>query len=85
MKRFFLRQQSNVRWVREGDSNTRFFHTMIQKKRHLFLIHIIRDDSSSEWIYEPSTVADSTVDYFQGLLARDAGSSSRRILTSFSP
>lgn len=31
-EKIFLRQQSSVRWVQEGDSNTRFFHVMIQKK-----------------------------------------------------
>ena len=69
----FMRQQSSVRWVREGDSNTRFFHAMIRKKRQLFHIHRIRDDSSSEWITDPSVVTASAVGYFRGLLSGDAG------------
>lgn len=28
----FLHQQSSVRWVREDNANTRFFHTIIQNK-----------------------------------------------------
>ncbi|KAH9750075.1 reverse transcriptase domain-containing protein [Citrus sinensis] len=69
----FMRQQSSVRWVREGDSNTRFFHAMIRKKRQLFHIHRIRDDSSSEWITDPSAVAASAVDFFRDLLSGDDG------------
>lgn len=41
-----------------------FFHAMIRKKRQLFYIHKIQDDSFSEWISEPSTIADYAVDYF---------------------
>ncbi|KAH9684247.1 reverse transcriptase domain-containing protein [Citrus sinensis] len=69
----FLRQQSCVRWVREGDSNTRFFHAMIRKKRQLFHIHKIRDDSSSEWITDPSAIADSAVCSFRKLQSGDSG------------
>lgn len=41
---------------------------MVQKKRQLFHVHQIWDDSS-KWISKPSYVAVSAVDYFQGLLA----------------
>lgn len=63
----FLRQQSSVRWVREGDANTQFFHAMIQNKHQLFHFHRIQD-SSSVWLSESSAIADSTVTFFQGLL-----------------
>ncbi|KAH9662191.1 reverse transcriptase domain-containing protein [Citrus sinensis] len=69
----FMRQQSSVRWVREGDSNTRFFHAMFRKKRQIFHVHRIRDDSSSEWITDPSAVATSAVGFYRGLLSGDAG------------
>lgn len=36
-----LRQQSSVPWVWEGDTNTHFFHAMVQKKRQLFHVHRI--------------------------------------------
>lgn len=72
VRRFFLRQQSSVRWVREGDANTCFFHAMIRKKHQLFHIHRIRVDCFSEWISEPSAFVDYDVDYFQDLLTRDA-------------
>lgn len=37
----FLCLQSNVRWVRESDPNTRFFYAMIHKKWQLFHIYKI--------------------------------------------
>lgn len=63
----FLRQQSSVRWVREGDVNTRFFHAMIQNKHQLFHFHQIQD-ASSVWLSKSSAIADSAVTFFQGLL-----------------
>lgn len=67
----FLHQQSSVRWVREDNANTRFFHTIIQNKCWLFHIYRI-EDASSEWISKPAIVALFVVDYFEGLLARGA-------------
>lgn len=64
----FLRQQSSVRWVREGDANTRFFHVVIRKKHRFFLVHRIHD-ASSAWITEPTAMAELAIDYFQGLVA----------------
>lgn len=64
----FLRQQSSVRWIREGDDNTRFFHAMIRKKSHLAHIHRIKESDSS-WITDPSEIATSAVNYFQGIRA----------------
>lgn len=67
----FLHQQSSVRWVREDNANTCFFHTIIQKKCQLFHIYQI-EDASSKWISKPATVAPSVVNYFEGLLERGA-------------
>ena len=64
----FLRQQSSVRWIREGDSNTRFFHAMVRKKRHTSYIHRIQEADSS-WISEPTAIASSAVSYFRELLS----------------
>ncbi|KAK9186911.1 hypothetical protein WN944_018300 [Citrus x changshan-huyou] len=52
---------------REGDANTRFFHAMIQKKHQLFHVHRIQD-ASLVWLSESSTIADSAITFFQGLL-----------------
>lgn len=48
-----------------------FFHAMIRKKRQLFHIHRIQNDSFFDWISKPSA-ADSAVDYFQELLVGGA-------------
>lgn len=63
----FLKQQSSIRWIHEGDANTRFFHGMIRKKRQSCHIHRIKNTSGS-WITEPLEIANSAVQFFQNLL-----------------
>ncbi|KAJ9557115.1 hypothetical protein OSB04_011729 [Centaurea solstitialis] len=38
-------QRAKVKWLKEGDSNTRYFHMAIKEKRHSQQIHSIRDMS----------------------------------------
>ncbi|KAJ9536697.1 hypothetical protein OSB04_un000082 [Centaurea solstitialis] len=44
-------QRAKVKWLREGDSNTRFFHMVIKEKRHSQQIHAIRNMSGS-YVYD---------------------------------
>ncbi|KAJ9536699.1 hypothetical protein OSB04_un000084 [Centaurea solstitialis] len=37
-----VRQRAKVKWLREGDSNTKFFHMVVKEKRHAQQIHAIR-------------------------------------------
>ncbi|KAJ9536012.1 hypothetical protein OSB04_un000818 [Centaurea solstitialis] len=37
-----IRQRAKVKWLREGDSNTKFFHMVVKEKRHAQQIHAIR-------------------------------------------
>ncbi|KAJ9561650.1 hypothetical protein OSB04_006810 [Centaurea solstitialis] len=37
-----IRQRAKVKWLSEGDSNTKFFHMVVKEKRHAQQIHAIR-------------------------------------------
>ncbi|KAJ9536236.1 hypothetical protein OSB04_un000585 [Centaurea solstitialis] len=45
------RQRAKVRWLREGDSNTRFFHNVVREKRHAHRIQSVRD-SGGTFVYD---------------------------------
>ncbi|XP_039158375.1 uncharacterized protein LOC120288459 [Eucalyptus grandis] len=63
----FYRQKSRVRWLKEGDRNTKFFHQMVNK-RHL-QNRITSVTSGDTTIFDLSEIQKVFVDHFQDLLA----------------
>jgi len=63
----FYRQKSRVRWLKEGDRNTKFFHQMVNK-RHL-QNRITSVTSGDTTISDLSEIQKVFVDHFQDLLA----------------
>ncbi|KAG5599774.1 hypothetical protein H5410_031144 [Solanum commersonii] len=40
-----LKQKTQLQWFREGDSNTKYFHSLIRgRRRRLFIRRILKDD-----------------------------------------
>ncbi|EOY06959.1 Uncharacterized protein TCM_021521 [Theobroma cacao] len=63
----FWQQKSGVKWLVEGERNTKFFHMRMKKKRvrgHIFRIQ----DQEGNIFEEPSLIKNSAVDFFQNLL-----------------
>ncbi|KAH1237298.1 hypothetical protein GmHk_08G022286 [Glycine max] len=59
---FLLRQKSRVKWFKEGDSNTAYFHKTINFRRHHNTIHGIF--SEGIWVQQPKMVKDEAVKFF---------------------
>jgi hypothetical protein len=62
-KESLLSQRSRQTWLREGDSNTRFFHTCIKARGNRNFISALRFDDV--WVETPSAIRQATVDYFK--------------------
>lgn len=58
-----LRQKSRVRWLQEGDQNTRFFHSTVKRKRWRNNIQGIRHDG--DWITNPERMKEIFVQHFE--------------------
>ncbi|KAJ9535204.1 hypothetical protein OSB04_un001715 [Centaurea solstitialis] len=41
------RQRAKVKWLREGDANTKYFHMVVKEKRHAQQIHSVRKTDGS--------------------------------------
>ncbi|MFS8026364.1 putative RNA-directed DNA polymerase [Helianthus anomalus] len=64
-----LKQRSRVRWAKEGDENSRFFHTMINCRKASNVIHglFIGD----EWVSKPTPVKKEVFQFFRSKFQED--------------
>ncbi|XP_071933514.1 uncharacterized protein [Coffea arabica] len=67
---FFWKQKARIKWLQEGDSNTKFFHSYVQDKRARLRISRIKS-SMGDWIEDLDAIAAEGVSFFQKLLSRD--------------
>ncbi|KAH1231715.1 hypothetical protein GmHk_09G024546 [Glycine max] len=64
-----LRQKARVKWLKEGDSNSTYFHRLINHKRRKNAIPGIFMDGV--WIHEPCRVKNAAVHYFKDRFLED--------------
>ncbi|GKB66405.1 putative RNA-directed DNA polymerase, partial [Tanacetum coccineum] len=62
----FLKQKSKIKWLREGDGNTSYFHKVVKGRNHYNRIEAIRDTSRN--YFEGEDVATQFVNHFHQFL-----------------
>ncbi|KAJ9561560.1 hypothetical protein OSB04_006720 [Centaurea solstitialis] len=61
-----LKQRAKVHWLREGDSNTRFFHNVVRERRH---INQVRSVCNSEGVFVyDEDVASAFINHLKGYM-----------------
>ncbi|CAI9288727.1 unnamed protein product [Lactuca saligna] len=65
----FLKQKAKVQWLKEGDSNSKFFHRIVKGKMHKNRIEAVMN-CHGEWL-EGEAVYKEFVDYFQDFLGKE--------------
>ncbi|XP_015159800.1 uncharacterized protein [Solanum tuberosum] len=61
-----LKQKTQLQWFREGDYNTKYFHSLIKgRRRRLFIHKLLREDG--EWIQGEEDIAKAACDHFQSI------------------
>jgi hypothetical protein len=58
-----IMQQSRQTWLRDGDANTRYFHTCIKSRTRRNFISALR--VGNDWIETPDDIRQETVNYFK--------------------
>ncbi|XP_075087735.1 uncharacterized protein LOC142169731 [Nicotiana tabacum] len=66
-----LKQRKNIKWIEEGDSNTKYFHAIINERRRRASIQRIQR-SDGQWINGEEDIAREAVEYFLGMF-KDEG------------
>ncbi|XP_030540728.2 uncharacterized protein LOC115748390 [Rhodamnia argentea] len=69
----FYKRKSRIRWLKEGDHNTRYFHHFVNKRHHRNRILSVLD-STGVVLTEPNLVREHIVGHFQQLLNGDSTS-----------
>lgn len=59
----FWKQRARVKWLHDGDRNTKFFHASTVEKRSRLRITRIKDDAG-HWLEEASQISQHAVDFF---------------------
>ncbi|KAL0383083.1 UNVERIFIED_CONTAM: hypothetical protein Scaly_0595600 [Sesamum calycinum] len=63
----YWRQKSNCKWLEDGERNTKYFYSLVKKKRLKSTIHGIFEDNQA--ISDPNQFKDSAARYFEYLLS----------------
>ncbi|KAJ0788215.1 putative RNA-directed DNA polymerase [Helianthus annuus] len=66
-----LRQRSRVRWAKDGDENSKYFHSMVNCRKASNKIHGLRINGS--WCSKPSLVKKSIFQFFRDKFKEDLG------------
>ncbi|KAL0294568.1 UNVERIFIED_CONTAM: LINE-1 reverse transcriptase [Sesamum radiatum] len=67
MEAEYWRQKSNCKWLEAGERNTKYFHSLVKKKRIKSTIHRIMEGNQE--ITHPDRIRDSAASYFENLLS----------------
>ncbi|XP_013595187.1 PREDICTED: uncharacterized protein LOC106303476 [Brassica oleracea var. oleracea] len=66
----FFKLKSRIRWLKEGDSNTRFFHRAVMNRQSWNAIRYLRNSSGLR-IFNQEQIKGMTVAYFKNLLGSE--------------
>ncbi|KAL6580244.1 hypothetical protein OROMI_008268 [Orobanche minor] len=69
MEEIFWKQKSHVKWIVEGESNSKFFHTIVKNKRQKNFIHSIRENG--HYINTPEEIKNWAISYFLDCFAEN--------------
>lgn len=63
----FFRQKSRIRWLKEGDANTSFFHKSVIANLSRNIIYMLRDDVGIR-VTNPLSLKNMVIQYYTDLL-----------------
>ncbi|VFQ64013.1 unnamed protein product [Cuscuta campestris] len=76
----FWRQKSCIRWLKEGDASTKFFHNVVKNRRQKLRISSIKDDHGRT-IEEASNIALHAIDYYTNIYSDEPVSIDPQLLS----
>ncbi|KAG5574810.1 hypothetical protein H5410_054944 [Solanum commersonii] len=59
-----------MKWFQDGDSNTKFFHTIMNNKRRRLILKKIKKDDNT-WIEGSDEIAKEAINFFESQFSKD--------------
>ncbi|WMV40414.1 hypothetical protein MTR67_033799 [Solanum verrucosum] len=69
MAEMFLQHRSKENWIKLGDDNTNYFHSVIKQRRLKQATTQLKDENGV-WQHDPATIANLFVKYYEEILGR---------------
>ncbi|KAG5616052.1 hypothetical protein H5410_015876 [Solanum commersonii] len=63
-----LKQKTQLQWFKEGDTNSKYFHSIMRGRRRKLFIHKICN-AEDAWIQGDENIAKAACDYFQNMFS----------------
>nr|XP_027064499.1 uncharacterized protein LOC113690699 [Coffea arabica] len=77
----FWKQKARVRWLKDGDRNTKYFHAVVAERRSRAIIHRIRGPTGA-WVESEDLIGKEAIGFFQGLFTAEAPPSTYEFLNT---
>jgi len=82
LETFILQQKTKLQWFKEGDTNSKYFHSMMRGRRRKLFIHRICTDEDT-WIQGDENIAKKACMYYKIFSLGNQTESLRRFLIVF--
>ena len=66
----YWKQKAKVKWLKDGDKNSKYFHSVVAERRAKSIIHRIKN-GQGEWISDEGQVSAVAVEFFKALLTAE--------------
>ena len=60
----FWKQKAGMEWFKEGERNTKFFHTIVKGRRKRMRINKIQN-KEGEWLTQQEDIVEATIDFYK--------------------
>ncbi|XP_070036672.1 uncharacterized protein [Nicotiana tomentosiformis] len=64
-----LRQKMQLHWFKDGDANSRYFHSLIRGRRRKLYIHKLKNEEG-DWIQRDETIGEAACEYFKEIFSK---------------
>ncbi|XP_071923146.1 uncharacterized protein [Coffea arabica] len=75
VEHMFWQQKSRIKWLKDGDRNSRYFHSVVAKHRQRSVIHRIKS-SDGEWLESTTDIEGEATTFFRRLFTAESPSES---------